>query len=77
MDGPLEIEAIVRTDTPSRVNFYIDGRFVNSDQRWPYMLGGGSFDSRQLNDGRHVLDVVAQFPDGTDLAVSQPFWTDN
>lgn len=75
--GEIEVEAIVRNDVPAHVDFYVDGGFVNREQRWPYELAGGSYETRQLANGRHTLRAVAVFPDDTELELTQPFLVDN
>lgn len=75
--GDIEVEAVVRTDRPSWVEFYVDGAWVSADSRWPYMLAGGRYDTRRLPDGRHTLLARAIFPDETSIELAEPFWVGN
>lgn len=42
------------------VRFFVDGRRIGVDRRWPFSLPGVYFDTRKLGDGRHVFTVVAE-----------------
>lgn len=77
VSGEIEVEAIVRTDVPARVEFYIDGRFVNVEFLWPYMLDGSDYDTRRLPDGEHTLLARAFYSDGASIEASRPFLVDN
>jgi hypothetical protein len=75
--GAFPVEAIVRPDTPRKVEFFIDGALVNTDTRYPYMLAGGRWDSRTLPNGEHRLLVRATFGDGATREARLTFRVEN
>jgi hypothetical protein len=68
-----DVEAIVRPETPQRVEFRLDGTLVTTDREWPYKLAGGAWDSRSVEDGWHTLDVTAFLSGGRRLEAAHRF----
>jgi hypothetical protein len=62
------------TPTPTRVDFYVDGRFSNTERYAPWSL---VWDSRTVPDGRHVLRATATFPDSTTQSAAITVNVDN
>jgi len=58
VSGTIGWEVKVNGETPTRVDFAVDGAYKGSDTSAPYMFGSG-LDTTALGDGSHTLSVTA------------------
>jgi hypothetical protein len=58
ISGSVEWRVQVSGETPTRVDFAIDGAYKASDSSAPYTFGSG-FDTTALGDGAHTLSATA------------------
>jgi mannan endo-1,4-beta-mannosidase len=58
VSGTIEWQVKVSGETPTRVDFAIDGAYKGSDTSAPYTFGGG-LDTTALGEGSHTLSATA------------------
>ena len=73
---------VVPSDVIDRVQFFIDGNFVKTENFAPFDLRGGSanaqpFNTNNLSNGSHTLRAEVLFDNGSTDSISANFQVDN
>ncbi|MGE4488145.1 MAG: FG-GAP-like repeat-containing protein [Kiritimatiellales bacterium] len=73
VSGPVVFEAVGTGRQLSRVEFFLDGKFLAAEAAAPYVAFGdtGKWDTRKTENGEHILAVTATYFDGRVISTSQ------
>lgn len=61
LSGRVIVSAEGAATTPSRVDYFVDGKAIGSSQQAPFVV---TWDTKKVKDGRHVLRLIAVDPSG-------------